>query len=99
MRKLIAMLNRCSYIVNADPTAEKIALLTQLLNQVCEHLLLDRSSGLTFMRPAVNEINLNASIERLRGSSGAYRCYHGFDEITEIKVHNNNDPTLRYWGR
>jgi hypothetical protein len=27
-RKLIAMLNRCSYIVNADPTAEKIALLT-----------------------------------------------------------------------
>jgi hypothetical protein len=63
------MLNRCSYIVNADPTAEKIALLTQLLNQVCEHLeasgLVDRSSGLTFMRPAVNEINLNASIERL----------------------------------
>jgi hypothetical protein len=41
------MLNRCSYIVNADPTAEKIALLTQLLNQVCEHLeasgLVDRS--------------------------------------------------------
>jgi hypothetical protein len=62
------MLNRCSYIVNADPTAEKIALL-RILNQVCEHLeasgLVDRSSGLTFMRPAVNEINLNASIERL----------------------------------
>jgi hypothetical protein len=42
-RKLIAMLNRCSYIVNADPTAEKIALLAQLLNQVCEHL---EASGL-----------------------------------------------------
>jgi hypothetical protein len=46
------------------------------------------------MRPAVNEINLNASIERLRGSSNSIPLLsRPLDDITEIKrVHYNNDP-------